>query len=161
MNPELHRPLRIERIGPAGLTVDVVATPAELAALADRMQVPAIEALSCHFTLRPGPTNSFLADGELTARIVQTCVVTLDDFEASIAEEFTVRFVPAGTERDEIDLEGEDEIPYEDDTLDLGEAAAEQLALSLDPYPRKPGAELPEDAGSEESNPFAALLRRQ
>ena len=27
--------------------------------------------------------------------------------------------------------------------MDLGEAAAEQLALALDPFPRKPGASLP------------------
>ena len=43
--------------------------------------------------------------------------------------------------------------------LDLGEAAAEQLALSLDPYPRAPGAELPEVATEAEANPFAALRR--
>jgi uncharacterized metal-binding protein YceD (DUF177 family) len=160
MTPELHRPVRIERIGPGGLTVDVVPTPAEREALAERMQIPAIEALSCRFTLRPGPSDTFLATGELTARIVQTCVVTLDDFEASVTEPFTVRFVPAGTESEEVDLEGEDEIPYENETLDVGEAAAEQLALSLDPYPRKPGAELPEDAQAESLNPFETLRNR-
>ena len=32
-----------------------------------------------------------------------------------------------------------DEIPYEGDRIDLGEATVEQLALGLDPFPRRPG----------------------
>ena len=34
----------------------------------------------------------------------------------------------------------------------------EQLALALDPYPRRPGAALPEDFTADMDNPFAALL---
>ena len=41
-------------------------------------------------------------------------------------------------------------------TIDLGEAAAEQLALALDPYPRAPGAVL-EMEEEPEAAPFAAL----
>jgi hypothetical protein len=49
------------------------------------------------------------------------------------------------------------------DGLDLGEAVTQQLALSLDPYPRAPGAALPEDltgpgeAQAPPESPFAAL----
>ena len=31
--------------------------------------------------------------------------------------------------------------------IDLGEAAAEQLGLALDPYPRMPGVEMPDGRG--------------
>ncbi len=41
--------------------------------------------------------------------------------------------------------------------IDLGEALAEQLALALDPYPRKPGAKLPSEASDDGANPFSAL----
>ena len=34
-----------------------------------------------------------------------------------------------------------DVIFYEGETIDIGEAVAETLSLSLDPYPRAPGAE--------------------
>jgi len=34
----------------------------------------------------------------------------------------------------------------------------EQLALALDPYPRKPGAALPPELAAEPDGPFAALL---
>ena len=45
-----------------------------------------------------------------------------------------MRGVPDGAESDDADPETLDEIPYVDGTLDLGEAAAEQLALALDPF---------------------------
>ena len=50
--------------------------------------------------------------------------------------------------------------------IDLGELAAEQLGLALDPYPRKPDAEVPaewkaepveEPVAAERPNPFAIL----
>ena len=45
----------------------------------------------------------------------------------------------------------------EDGRIDLGQYAVEQLALSLDPFPRKPDAEFvqPEEPG--ELSPFAVL----
>ena len=95
--------------------------------------------------------------------MVQTSVLSLEPFEASIAEDFTCVFVPAGMETDEIDPESDDELPYEGEYLDLGEAAAEQLALALDPYPRAPGEETSQHEPEFEPLPFARLagLRRQ
>ena len=40
--------------------------------------------------------------------------------------------------------------------IDLGEAVAQQLAIALDPYPRAPGAALPEEPRAA-GGPFAAL----
>ena len=34
-------------------------------------------------------------------------------------------------------------IPFEGNVIDLGETAAEQLGLALDPYPRISGVEMP------------------
>ena len=70
-----------------------------------------------------------------------------------------VRFVPEGREDPELDPDSDDEIPYSGVAIDLGEAAAEQLALMLDPYPRKPGADLPAAADDSQTSPFAALAR--
>lgn len=161
MSPELHRPLPADRIGAHGLDVMVEATAAECAALARRMRVPAVLALSCGYRLvRPVPT-CIAARGRLRARVVQTCVVSLEAFEVTVAEDFTVRFVPAGQESDRIDLDSDDEIPFQAGMLDLGEAAAEQLGLALDPYPRRPGAALPGDESDPPRSPFAALAGRR
>jgi uncharacterized metal-binding protein YceD (DUF177 family) len=159
MTPEFSRPLPIERIGPAGLDISVEANAGELVVLAKRLRLPAVGALSCHFRLRPAPGGAIAAEGWLAATVTQTCVVSLEDFDAPVADHFTLRFVPEGTEAEEVDPDSEDEIPFADRVIDLGEAATEQLALDLDPWPRKPGAVLP--AGEEDSSapPFAALTR--
>lgn len=162
MTPEFHHPVSLDRIGTQGLTLTIEATPAECAALAVRMKLPAVHTLSCVFHLiREGRDNVF-ARGHLRARITQTCVVTLEDFEAPLEETFQVRFVPSGEETDDIDPESDDEIPFEGNLIDLGEAAAEQLALALDPYPRMPDATLDDPETEAEPHPFAALagLRR-
>ena len=143
MTPELHRPFAPEAIPPGGETVVVEADDAECAALAARMRLPAIERFSCRFRLVAGFGGTIDAEGHLRARIVQTCVVSLDDFTAELSERFALRFVPRGRETFDADPEAVDEIPYAPGSIDLGEAAAEQLALALDPYPRRPGVALP------------------
>ncbi|HEY6432052.1 MAG TPA: DUF177 domain-containing protein [Acetobacteraceae bacterium] len=110
------------------------------------MRLPAILFLTCEFHLHRQPGGDVTARGRLSARIVQTCVVSLEEFEAAVEEDFAIRFVQDGQESEEISPESEDEVPFQDGKLDLGEAAAEQLALSLDPYPRRPGAALPDQA---------------
>ncbi|MBN8874742.1 MAG: DUF177 domain-containing protein [Rhodospirillales bacterium] len=163
MTPELHRPIRTDRIGPEGLTVEIEATQEECARLTARMHIPAVQALRVRFQLTREPDDRFAASGWLVARVVQTCVVSLEDFEASVEEAFRIRFVPEGTEQEDPDPDSDDELPYAGSVIDLGEAAAEQLALALDPYPRRPDAVLPEAAGEDAANPFAALaaLRRK
>jgi len=139
MTIELYRPLTVARIGPEGLETLVEANPDECAALARRFGLPALHALTCRFRLRPLVGGAIAAQGALRAEVVQVCVVSAVDFPATVTEAFTVHFVPAGTEDDDPDPESVDEIPYAGDRLDLGEAAAEQLALALDPFPHKPG----------------------
>jgi uncharacterized metal-binding protein YceD (DUF177 family) len=157
MIPEFPRPLSFDRIGPRGLDLTVEANPAECSALAVRMNLPAVLALSCAFHLIREGRDSVLARGVLRAQVTQICVMSLEEFNAPVEEIFQVRFVPSGNEADDIDPESDDEIPFEDNMIDLGEAAAEQLGLALDPYPRMPGVEMPED--EPQPHPFAALRR--
>jgi hypothetical protein len=146
VKPELVRPLALADIPAGGRTVRVEASAAERAALARRLRIPEIEALACDFALRRETRGVIAAAGRLAARVVQTCVVTAEDFSTEVAESFSVRFVAAGGEDadggdDAFDPEAPDEIPYDGATLDLGEATAEQLALALDPWPRRPELE--------------------
>ena len=157
MTPEMHRPVALDRIGPNGTSVTVVAEPGELAAVAARLGVPAVQALRCAFKLRRVGSTVIEAEGGLMARLTQLCVVSLDEFDGAVEDRFTIRFVPAGTEEEEPDPEAPDEIPFEGSAIDLGDAAVEQLALALDPYPRKPGAELPAAASDGPDSAFAAL----
>jgi uncharacterized metal-binding protein YceD (DUF177 family) len=156
--PEMPRPFPLSRIG-AGAELQVEATPEERVALARRMKILSIQTLTCRFDLHPLGSGTVQAQGLLRARVTQTCVVTLEPFEAELREDFAVRFVPAGTEREEIDFDDDDEIGYAGNVLDLGEAASEQLALALDPFPRRPGAELAQAHREQQEGAFAALTR--
>lgn len=170
--PEFSRRVPVSRIGVSGMEQVIEASSAECRALSGRLQLPAIASLTCRFRLLPPLRGQVAAEAELRAELTRICVVTLEPFEASIAERFTLRFVPEGAEEDDMDPESPDEISYVGDSIDLGEATAEQLALALDPYPRKPGVTLPGNAESEtaesreadgpaadQPHPFAALAR--
>ena len=157
MTPELHRPIAVDRVGPSGIDVTVQAGADELAALARRIGLPAMLSLTCAFDLHRDAAHRLVGHGHLHAEVMQTCVVSLDDFPAIVEEHFTVFFVPAGEETEDDDPAAPDEVGYENGVIDLGEAAAEQLALALDPYPRAPGAELPDSANDPEENQFTAL----
>ena len=151
LRPEFSRPVEVGRIGAAGLDVTVGARATECTALAARMRIPAVLECACRFRLTAADSGGVvLAEGHLRALVVRVCVLTLDEFEMATEEQFRLRFVPAGWESDDNDPESDDEVPYDSGTIDLGEAATEQLALALDPYPKKPGATLP---GADEGPP--------
>ena len=75
------------------------------------------------------------------------------------AAEAEIAASPPG-EEEEIRFDAEDEPdPLIDGRIDLGELAAEFVALGLDPYPRKPGVEFeaPERTETKRTSPFASL----
>lgn len=162
MHTEFSRPVKAGHIHGAPQSYELAADDSTRAALAERFGLPGIAALTGVFVLSHHRGGIIAADLAMKARVTQLCVITLEPFEAEIEERVALHFVPAEKLGDEEELppeslEGPDEIPYQDDVIDLGEALAEQLALALDPYPRKPGAELPSEASDDGANPFAAL----
>ncbi len=162
---ELTRMIKPRHLPAKPVTVE--ASEAERAALAARFGVTAIHALSAEVSFdRDG--EAVIADGHLTAKIEQPCALTFEDFRYAIAEDLALRFVPAGSlttpaEDEEIELDSgaPDEIEYEGDAFDLGEAVAQSLGLAIDPYREGPGADAVRISGlvssEEASGPFGAL----
>lgn len=167
---EFSRPVAVDRIASAPSRVEIAAEPAELAALAARFGLLSLDRFTASFTLRRLRKDLIRVRGQLAASLVQACVVTLDPVPAEIAEAFEVDFLE-GHHRDEaeldLDLEAADAPePLDGQEIDLGEVAAEQLGLAIDPYPRRPGAEIPaewvaepapEPTPAEKVKPFAGL----
>jgi uncharacterized metal-binding protein YceD (DUF177 family) len=126
---------------------------AALKAIAGAYDLVAIDGLVADFTLRPYRKAGVRVVGPVTATITQTCVVTLEPFDSTLELEVDRTFEPRSSRPRRIrDLneDGEIEIDLEtldppdvivDGVLDLGAVICEELALSLDPFPRKPGAE--------------------
>ncbi len=166
MSAIFSRRMKLSGIGPEEITREITATADECAQLAALFGLPAIAGLRGVFTLAHERRGILRAGLTLAARLTQICVITLEPFESALTETAALRFIPAPTAREgepvELDaetLEGPDEIFYTGEAIDLGAILAEQLALALDPYPRKPGAALPPGLGEEPpKNPFAALL---
>lgn len=165
--------VQAERVRPDGHDVTVAPDAAVLARLAARLDLPAIPALEARYRLtRRG--RRVRVEGRLAARVVQTCVVTLEAFEADIHEPVDVTFEEAprhGTGRlepgrieVEVALDAEDPPePVEDGRIDLGRLTEEFLALALDPHPRKPGVAFADPEHKPETkreSPFAALAGR-
>ena len=172
MQPLLSRPFRLGQLGAQPRQEAVEADAAECASLAQAYDLPGIARLRGVFTLTREAGGIIAAELLLSARLTQICVVTLEPFDSDVADHAALRFVPAaaigeseagevGLELADGDLDAPDELPYVGETIDLGAALAEQLALALDPYPRKPGAELPANAADEAPHPFAALAARR
>ncbi len=159
------RRMRFSGIGEA-VERRIEADAAECAALASLFNLPAIASLTGDFMLRHEQRGVIAARLRLRAALTQVCVITLEPFDAMVTEEAALRFVPAASILEAAELildpntlEGPDEIPYVGETIDLGAVLAEQLALALDPYPRRPGAALPAQAAGEAASPLAALRR--
>ena len=164
MTPEFARPFRLDELGGAPRAVSIAADEDERAALAARFGLIGIERLEATAELaREG--DIVTATGRLEADVAQACVASGEPVPAKIAEDFALRFVPAGGQPDaeEVELEESDldEIDYEGGSIDLGEAVAQTMALALDPFPRAAGADekLREAGvlGEEDAGPFAAL----
>lgn len=165
MTPEFSRPRRLDTIGTGESEARVEADAAERQALARRFGLIAIDKLAADYAIRRDAAG-VIARGHLSGAVVQPCSVTGDPVPAQIEEDFAIRFVPeSGETGDEVELNEEDcdTVFYTGGAIDLGEAAAETLALALDPFPRSAGAEAAlRDAGvlnEEEAGPFAALAR--
>lgn len=149
-----------------GKHVRIEATEAERAALAQRFGLVRIDSLEAEALLSRAGERAVEASGTLKARFVQACAVSAEDLPVSVEEPLFFRFVPEATghepdEELEIDAEDCDEIEYSGTHFDLGEAVAQTLALSIDPFLTGPEADEARRAAGigtpEDQGPFAAL----
>jgi len=174
---EFSRLIDIESIDSRGRTFSIEADIGERNALARRFGVLSIESLEARGVLVHGAHHSRVSlRGHLEVVVVQQCIVSLQsvtqrinaDFAREYDREMDDEWAGLGDDGGEIFLGPDsDDLPEPivGGTLDVGEAAAEQLALELDPFPRTPGAKLDSlvlrrgEAGIEDApaNPFAAL----
>lgn len=177
---EFSRLVAVDRVPPEGRTLTLEATQAECQALAERFGLDAMDSLRATVLVRPlgGKRRGALYEAEavMTARVRQTCVVTLEPLTRTVTETTCQRFqecapgVTVGDTTSEVDVDPETTVdppePIVTGCLDAGALVAELLGLAIDPHPRADGAvfEPPRAAaaatvsgGEPASSPFAAL----
>ena len=154
-------PLRLHQIG-AGVQRRLTPDADAMKRIARALDLQALKDFAVDINLVP-TVSGWRLDGRVTAEAVQTCGLTLEPLPVHVDRKFSVQMVEASEREDdedgEIDLELDDDSPdqIEGGSLDLGQYAVEQLALSLDPFPRKPGAVFEQPPEPGEISPFAVL----
>ncbi len=169
-----HR-LDVGRLPAGGRHVVIDADEAERNWLAANLKVEEVNRFHADVNIKPWRREGARVTGMFDADIVQNCVVTLEPVSSHLSEEFDVTFLPAndgegrsGTADAEflLDPDAPDSPDYLDgNMLDVAAVAIEQMALSIDLYPRKPDADLEpeyvidedEDRKQSEKSPFSAL----
>ena len=91
--------------------------------------------------------QSLKLKGKVFAKIVQTCVLSLDEIVTSIEKEFELVLVLEELDLSDV-LDGPDFEYYSGQSSDIGELMAVELALSIDPYPRKIGKNIFEEVSN-------------
>jgi uncharacterized metal-binding protein YceD (DUF177 family) len=181
--PEFSRPFAAEKVGDLGRTMVIEATPDECARLARRLGIDAILSLTAELDLSTRKKGREVhLQGAFSADVKQTCVVTLESLDTTLEGTVDLLYDSTlegpGLDLESFDVDGDIDAkappePMQDGYIDLGEAVAEQLALLIDPFPRKPGvsfdayhsapkggktlAQNAENGSQPETGPFAGL----
>ncbi len=151
-------PVRLHQVG-AGVSRRLEPDAAARGRIAKALDLASLNAFVADVTLAPSP-GGWRLSGQVKASLVQTCGVTLEPLPVEIDAAFSISLAEAAEEEpDEIVITLDDESPdlVEDGQVDLGQYAVEQLALRLDPFPRKPGAEFVQPPEPSDISPFAVL----
>lgn len=156
--PPLSAPLRMNQVGigvERGLSPDAEVRAA-IARSLGLLDLPSFEAA---LSVKPAG-RGWRLQGRVQAQAVQQCGVTLEPLPVTVDETFAIDLVEeAGEPEAEVEVTLDEDGPdvIEDGAIDLGLYAVEQLALALDPFPRKPGAVFEPPAQPAEESPFAVL----
>jgi len=173
-------PVEAERVASTHGAMTVEPADADRQRIAEAYELEGLPALKADLVLTPWRKAGVRVQGTLKATLRQRCGVTLEIFDQDLSDEVDRTFEPLPkrprTARD-LNDEGEIEIQMEsidppdvieNGRIDLGAVICEQLALNIDPFPRKPGvafdapvaeqADGGEDDGKEPS-PFAVLAK--
>ena len=163
MIPEFSRHFRAHDVGTLPRQQMIEADALERSALARRFDLLSLDRLAAALIL-VRDTAGIRVTGQVHASGTQPCVATAEPVAFLITEAVAVLLTEAAPEGDEIELAGADldAEPLTGDIIDMGEIAAQALALALDPYPRSavpaPGV-LTEAEARIASSPFAVLRK--
>ena len=152
-------PVRLHQVA-GGVKRTLEPDAAARARIVKALDLASLDAFTAEMELAPSAAGWRLF-GRVRASLAQTCGITLEPLPLEIDAPFSLTLAEAVEEEDadEIVITLDDESPdlIENGQIDLGQYAVEQLALQLDPFPRKPGAEFVQPPEPAEISPFAVL----
>ena len=165
---EFSRIVTPDRLGGPKINESLEASPAERAAVARRLGIPAVDRLVAELAVKSLSGRLLRVEGRWEAAVQQACVVTLEPVAARLdgwlEASYEIAEGTGGRGGSEVVVDPEAADPAEvlpPEGIDLGELVVQELAVGLDPYPRAPGAKVPTEFRPPEvedtRSPFAAL----
>lgn len=169
--PEFSLVVSLADIGDKAKTFRFKPSDEERAAIAARLDLLSLTRFEGEGRVRPWRKAGLVFEGRFIADLTQACVVTLEPVADHLELDFVVHYLPQDMidewekkqiEDGDIIIDSENDEPVDpivNGMIDVGESAVQQLALSINPYPRKPDAsfEPPASAAAAKENPFAVL----
>jgi uncharacterized metal-binding protein YceD (DUF177 family) len=151
-------PVRLHQLG-SGVKRTLAPDASTRARIGKALDLASLDAFTAEMELVPS-AGGWRLSGRIRASLAQTCGITLEPLPVEIDTPFALTLAESVEEdSEEIIITLDDESPdlIENGQIDLGQYAVEQLALRLDPFPRKPGAEFVQPPEPAEISPFAVL----
>ena len=151
-------PVRLHQLG-SGVKRTLEPDASTRARIVRALDLASLDAFTAEMGLVPSAAG-WRISGRIRASLAQTCGITLEPLPIEIDAPFALTLAESVEEdSEEIIITLDDESPdlIENGQIDLGQYAVEQLALRLDPFPRKPGAEFVQPPEPAEISPFAVL----
>lgn len=147
------------------VTLTIKPTADEYIELAKRLKIPEVTSLQADVEIKQGlRADLYEVSGQLKAKVIQECGVTLAPVHEAIDEYFNELMTTS-----EVALKAPEEVDddapvelLENDRIDLNEVVSQWLGLALDPYPRSadaPPFEHIEAEGDPTHTPFDVLSR--
>jgi uncharacterized metal-binding protein YceD (DUF177 family) len=163
-NPEFSRLVAVARLGSEPSRHEIEATAHECRHLAQRFDLLTLDRLAAAVTLQRQNGGFIRLEAAFEAEFTQSCVVTLEPVPGKIVDGFVLLYGSAENAPIDIDPDIDEPAfePLTGDTIDIGEAVAQELSLTLPEFPRHPDADIEPTATPEpQRNPFALLTNLQ
>ena len=165
MNQAWSTPVRVHELSRGPLRLELEPDEATRLQIAKDLGLESLPALKAELELKSW-LDGVEINGTFRAIVGQVCAVSLDPFEHPLSGVIEVRAVLADSPHAPATVSGEVEFDPEapdppdillSDAIDLASSVVEHLALEVDPFARKPGAEFDYAPPTAEISPFAAL----
>ena len=147
------------------VNIDIIASENERKLLSIRCSLLSLEYLSARITVDQISSKKIIVKGDIRAKTLQECVVTLEPFNINIKTSFSQSYLSNNTDlEDDLAVEAENFDLSEiliGDTIDVGELVTQYLSLAIKPYPRSEEADIHMDDyhSSTESDGCFAILK--
>ena len=160
--PEFSRLVALTQLSTRPYRQRIEAAAEEREKLSQRFDLISLDRLVAEVELRRQSPEVVLLEAEFAAEFEQCCAVTLEPVRGAVADRFSLVYGPAPEEEQEIALTTDEPAfePLDGNSIDIGEAVAQELSLALPIFPRDPEARIDEAAIAEPlQGPFATLAR--